>query len=257
MDLTLPSEGLERYRSPSQRARVATELWARQQLYCANCPARTILAAPPNAPGRDLLCSNCGAMFEMKALARPFGARVVDSGYGAMLASLREARRAHLLLLQYHREDWTVRNLEMVPGFALLPAMVVPRRPLSARAQRAGWIGCHIDLRPVPADARITLVREGRPEAPGDVRERFARIRGLGQKPLAARGWTLEVLRAVRGLGRGEFRLGEIYELAPYLSAQFPANRHVREKIRQQMQVLRDLEIVEFLGRGRYRIRPA
>jgi type II restriction enzyme len=32
-----------------------------------------------------------------------------------------------------------------------------------------------------------------------------------------------------------------------------PDNRHVRDKIRQQLQVLRNLGLVEFLGRGRYR----
>jgi hypothetical protein len=32
-----------------------------------------------------------------------------------------------------------------------------------------------------------------------------------------------------------------------------PANRHVRDKTRQQLQVLRDLGLVEFLGGGRYR----
>ena len=32
-----------------------------------------------------------------------------------------------------------------------------------------------------------------------------------------------------------------------------PDNRHVRDKIRQQLQVLHDLGFVEFLGRGRYR----
>ncbi|HEV2493712.1 MAG TPA: hypothetical protein VG204_11665 [Terriglobia bacterium] len=31
-------------------------------------------------------------------------------------------------------------------------------------------------------------------------------------------------------------------------------NRHVRDKIRQQLQVLRDLGFVVFLGRGQYRL---
>lgn len=251
----LPSDGLDYYCSASQRARVATEVWARHQLYCIECPAATIQAAPPNAPGRDLLCPGCGAAFEMKARGEPFGLRVLDSGYNAMLASLRADRRAHLLLLEYHRTDWTVRNLELVPGFALVPAMIVPRRPLSEQARRAGWVGCLIDLRPVPADARVALVRDGRPAPAADCRERFARIRGLGREPLRTRGWTLEVWRAVRELGRREFCLGEMYALAPRLSARYPANRHQREKIRQQMQVLRDLGVVEFLGRGRYRVR--
>jgi type II restriction enzyme len=32
-----------------------------------------------------------------------------------------------------------------------------------------------------------------------------------------------------------------------------PENRHVRDKIRQQLQVLRDLGLIESLRRGRYR----
>jgi hypothetical protein len=31
--------------------------------------------------------------------------------------------------------------------------------------------------------------------------------------------------------------------------------RHVRDKIRQQLQVLRDLNLLEFTGRGKYRLR--
>jgi type II restriction enzyme len=31
-------------------------------------------------------------------------------------------------------------------------------------------------------------------------------------------------------------------------------NRHVRDKIRQQMQILRDMGLLEFLARGTYRL---
>jgi len=34
-----------------------------------------------------------------------------------------------------------------------------------------------------------------------------------------------------------------------------PNNAHVRDKIRQQLQVLRDLGLLEFLGSGSYRLR--
>jgi type II restriction enzyme len=33
-----------------------------------------------------------------------------------------------------------------------------------------------------------------------------------------------------------------------------PANRNIRPKIRQQLQVLRDMGLVEFLGGGEYRL---
>jgi type II restriction enzyme len=65
-----------------------------------------------------------------------------------------------------------------------------------------------------------------------------------------ARGWTLDVLNVVRAL---KFILQDVYAFAGHLAKLHPANRHVRDKIRQQLQVLRDLGLVEFLGGGRYR----
>ncbi len=42
--------------------------------------------------------------------------------------------------------------------------------------------------------------------------------------------------------------------LSPKLAKRPPANRNVQPKIRQQLQVLRDMGFVEFLGAGRYRL---
>jgi type II restriction enzyme len=57
----------------------------------------------------------------------------------------------------------------------------------------------------------------------------------------------------VRGLNKIEFVLPDVYAFAAQLQELHPDNRHVRDKIRQQLQVVRDLGFVEFLGRGRYR----
>jgi type II restriction enzyme len=69
------------------------------------------------------------------------------------------------------------------------------------------------------------------------------------------RGWTLDVLNVVRYLRKKEFSLAEVYAFEEKLSALHPANRFIRDKIRQQLQILRDLGFVEFLGRGNYRLR--
>jgi len=39
-----------------------------------------------------------------------------------------------------------------------------------------------------------------------------------------------------------------------FLVSSFSVNAHVRDKIRQQLQVLRDLGLLEFLGSGSYRL---
>ena len=69
------------------------------------------------------------------------------------------------------------------------------------------------------------------------------------------RGWTLDVLNLVQALRKPEFFLSEAYGLESHLSALHPGNRHVRDKIRQQLQILRDLGLVAFLGHARYRLR--
>jgi len=51
------------------------------------------------------------------------------------------------------------------------------------------------------------------------------------------------------------FELVDVYAFEDRLSALYPENRHVRAKIRQQLQVLRDEGYVEFLGGGEYRLR--
>jgi type II restriction enzyme len=64
----------------------------------------------------------------------------------------------------------------------------------------------------------------------------------------------LDVLTGIRSLAKREFALSEAYSLEERLSALHPDNRHVRDKIRQQLQVLRDAGLVEFVGGGRYRL---
>ena len=68
------------------------------------------------------------------------------------------------------------------------------------------------------------------------------------------RGWTIEVPIVVRSLNKPEFSLSDVYDRADELSKLHPANRHVRDKIRQQLQVLRDLGLLAFLGSGSYHL---
>ncbi|MBZ5514449.1 MAG: hypothetical protein LAN62_06335 [Acidobacteriia bacterium] len=56
------------------------------------------------------------------------------------------------------------------------------------------------------------------------------------------------------GLGRREFTLAQVYAQEAQLARLHPQNRSIRPKIRQQLQILRDLGLIEFLGGGTYGI---
>jgi type II restriction enzyme len=58
----------------------------------------------------------------------------------------------------------------------------------------------------------------------------------------------------VRQLGRKRFSLQDVYGFEDALSTIYPSNKNVRPKIRQQLQVLRDLNFIRFAGRGEYEL---
>jgi len=51
-----------------------------------------------------------------------------------------------------------------------------------------------------------------------------------------------------------EFKNEDVYGLAGELEKLHPDNRHVRDKIRQQLQVLRDAGLLLHVGRGCWRL---
>jgi type II restriction enzyme len=116
-------------------------------------------------------------------------------------------------------------------------------------------VGCNILLNRIPPDGKISIVSNGSTIAERQVRREFSRIRRLAELSPTVRGWTLDVLTAIRKLGKTRFSLQELYGLEPYIQSIHPHNQNVRPKIRQQLQVLRDVGLVEFMSPGSYEIR--
>ncbi len=255
MQTALPTEGLERYTSHSQRARIATESWGLAHLYCPNCDAPRLKNSPANTRAYDYTCGNCATTFQLKSQSRILAGRVVDSAYESMVRAIREDRTPNLFAMHYSRDDWRVENLILVPHFAFPISAIEKRKPLRPTARRAGWVGCNILLNAIPADARIAVVSNGKARPAREVRADYERIRPLQTVRAEQRGWTLDVLNVVRSLGKPEFALAEVYAHEGVLARLHPGNRHIRDKIRQKLQVLRDWGLVVFLGGGEYRVR--
>jgi type II restriction enzyme len=156
--------------------------------------------------------------------------------------------------LQYERTTWTVKNLLLIPGFVFPPSAIIKRKPLSSTARRAGWVGCNIALNRVPVEARILVVTESQISPAAEVRERFKRVKPLKDISVAQRGWTLDVLNAIRRLGKTQFTTTDAYAFTRELEKLHPDNRNVRDKIRQQLQVLRDAGLLLHIERGIWRL---
>jgi len=253
VELRLPTSGLERYKSASQRARVGTEAWGAENFFCPVCDSPRLKPAPQGTAAIDYTCPNCGSPFQLKSQSKIFGSRIVDAAYSEMRRAILQDQTPNLYILHYDLASWAVRTLILIPRFAFALSAIERRPPLSATARRAGWVGCNIVLDRIPEAARIPVVRDSRVWPRGRVREAYRRLRPLEKLQVEGRGWTLDVLQVVESLGRKEFELADVYAQAGELSRLHPQNAHVNDKIRQQLQVLRDMGRVEFLGRGKYR----
>lgn len=68
------------------------------------------------------------------------------------------------------------------------------------------------------------------------------------------KGWLNLTLRGVLEMQEREFDIQELHDVCkPMATTEYPRNRHVRQKLSEQLQKLRDLGLVEFVKRGHYR----
>jgi type II restriction enzyme len=243
------------FESGTQKARVMTERWALQWLFCPNCGERQIGQLANNSKVGDFRCGGCREEYELKSSKGRFGRKVVDGAYGAMRERLAARNNPNLLLLNYDAVTSSATDLMVIPKHFFTPDIIEERKPLADTARRAGWIGCNIVLDRIPPSGRIFLLKDRMPAPKALVREQWERTLFLRDAGLEARGWLIEVMKAVEAIGRPSFTLEEVYTQEAALQALYPANRNVRPKIRQQLQVLRDQGYLEFLGGGEYRMR--
>ncbi len=255
MKLGFEEEAAALYTSSSQRARIWTEQWVKSQVYCPNCGHTEIERYGNNRPVADFFCRSCDEDYELKSQKGVIGAKVVNGAYRAMIERLGGNRNPNFFILNYDLQKLSVVNLLIIPKHFFTPLIIERRKPLEPPARRAGWVGCNILLQKIPQAGRIFLVKNSIAVLKPDVLEQWKKTLFLrDQKDLAAKGWLLSVMKCVEALHRPEFSLTDVYRFEGELQQTYPGNRHIKEKIRQQLQVLRDKGYLEFTGRGSYRL---
>ncbi|WP_165210236.1 DpnI domain-containing protein [Streptococcus tangpeifui] len=252
MDLSFDLSIANAYKSKSQKARVLTETWVARNIYCPNCGCSPVQKFENNRPVADFWCASCAEEFELKSKNGKFSSTIVDGAYQTMIAKIRSNNNPNFFFLN-HTKEMTVSNFIVIPKHFFTPEIIIKRKPLSPNAKRAGWVGCTIDMSKISESGKIFLVNNGRVINPDLVQEKFQKTLFLRQQSADKRGWLLEMLKCLDKISDDEFTLKDIYTFEADFKQKYPDNHHIREKIRQQLQVLRDQGIIEFLGKGRYR----
>ncbi|MDO8499216.1 MAG: DpnI domain-containing protein [bacterium] len=255
MNLSFDTKLADKYTSSSQKIRVMTEDWVDKQVYCPNCGYLDIDKYGNNKPVADFYCSNCREDYELKSKKNSVGTKIVDGAYRTMIERLQNTNNPNFFFLNYSLNNFSVLNFLVIPKHFFVPEIIEKRKALSQTARRAGWAGCNILLHSIPQTGKIFFVKNSQIESKENVITNWQKTLFLREeKELNAKGWLLDIMSCVEKLRQKEFSLTEIYAFENLLYKKHPDNKHIKDKIRQQLQVLRDKGYLEFTSRGNYRL---
>ncbi len=252
-NLHFNSDLITQYHSQSQIARILTENWVGDHMYCPRCGYPHIRSFENNRPVADFFCPDCGNQYELKSKNGALGHKVADGAYETMIERITGNRNPDFFFMSYSKADYMVRHLLLIPKHFFVPSIIEKRKPLAPSARRAGWIGCNIMLDQIPEQGRISIIEDGKPSDSQAVLQKVHASNRLETKDIKSRGWIMDVLQCVNQMEMSDFSLQDLYAFEQILQEKHPENRNIRPKIRQQLQFLRDRGFIEFLGSGQYK----
>lgn len=88
MELHLDSSGAESYHSGTQIARVLTERWMKENMYCPHCGNPHLSQFENNRPVADFYCPGCGNEYELKSKSGILRNKITDGAYDTMIARI-------------------------------------------------------------------------------------------------------------------------------------------------------------------------
>lgn len=164
----------EGFVSKSQIARVTTETWAEQNLYCLNCTSDELGALPAGTKIADLECYGCTARYQIKGKNGRFTDRLQASAYAPLIEAARAGTMPDYILVEYDPRFNIVVFVEAIGGRNIGENRILPRRPLSPSARRAKWQGCTISISGLDEE-RVRIVQPAGLDR-SDVRARWRQL---------------------------------------------------------------------------------
>lgn len=252
MNLNLRSSVIENYHSGAQLARVLTEDWVNQNMYCPRCGNTRIKHFENNRPVADFYCPSCNNEYELKSKDGDLGHKINDGAYNTMIERITSDDNPDFFFMSYSKRELKVRDFILIPKHFFIPDIIERRKPLAPTARRAGWIGCNILIEKIPEQGKINIISNGEVIDINKVIYKVNRSNQLETKDMNSRGWLMDVLNCVNKISSKSFTLDEMYQFENLLHIKHPQNNNIKPKIRQQLQFLRDRGFIEFLGNGKY-----
>ncbi|AKL98484.1 DpnI domain-containing protein [Endomicrobium proavitum] len=255
MNLYFPKLDISGYKNNSQKIRILSEAWFFINGFCPYCKNK-LAKFENNKKLADFYCVKCKEEFELKSknTKNLNHNKIADGEYFTKIRRLRADNNPSLFFLTYNNNH--VGNLMFVPRYYFTENIIEKRNPLKSTARRAGWTGSNILLSLIPNEGKIVLVEGSKVLSEIGVKSKILATSFLKKEKIAKRSWIIDVMNCVNKIKKETFVLEDIYKFEKNLQQLHSANKNIKPKIRQQLQILRNKKIIEFVdNKGKYKKR--
>lgn len=251
MNLYFDTNLAQCYHSSAQKARVLTEAWLKNNMYCPSCGNESFSKFENNSPVADVYCSNCLEEYELKSkIGQTMGNSISDGAYHTMLERIHSSTNPNFFFLSYCKREFKVQELILIPKHFFTADIIIPRK--KGLKNRPNYIMCSIDTKTLPESAKIQIISQQKPIEKSIIIKQWKQHLFIRQYSTEHKGWLFAIMQCLDRIPSQDFSLKDVYFFETELSKLFPNNHNIKAKIRQQLQILRNQGIIEFSRRGYY-----
>ncbi len=114
---------------------------------CPICNNKALVKYKANQKAKDVKCENCSCQLQIKATKytkkQQTPLKLLGAEYKTTCLSIKENNIHYLVLLYSVIDDiYTINEIYFIDHVDINESCIIPRKPLSSTARRAGWQGC-------------------------------------------------------------------------------------------------------------------
>ena len=114
---------------------------------CPICNNKSLQKYKPNEKSKDVKCIKCNCQIQIKGAKftkkKKTSLKLLGAEYKTTCTSIK-ANNVHYLVVLYSviEDSYTINEIYFIDCMDINESCIIPRKPLSLTAKRAGWQGC-------------------------------------------------------------------------------------------------------------------
>ena len=141
-----------KWKSESRIVGEACEYYIKNNMKCVRCNENNFEKCKTNEQSKDLICISCNQKFHItgksatpKHVNNIKNKNVFNTIGGEYSTTLKNVdEQIDYLIILYEKQSYKILNVLYIKNENINSNCIIPRKPLSTTAKRAGWQGCNI-----------------------------------------------------------------------------------------------------------------